>query len=486
MDPMNLLVIMDDEHNRNMLGCYGHPMVKTPNLDRLADRGVRFTSAYTNSPICVPARASLATGRYVHEIGAWCNASPYDGRIPGWGHRLQETGHPVLSIGKLHYRNETDATGFDQQIVPMHAVDGGDIHGAVRDPLPVRYQSRDYAEDIGEGVSSYVTYDEGIADHACRWLGDAGATNGKPWVLFVSFISPHYPLRAPKQYLDLYPPEDIPLPKLREPDRTPDHPWWQAFDDCYIIEQYFRDDAQKRLAIASYFGLCSFIDDNVGKLLAALSDSGQDGNTRVLFTSDHGDNMGARRLWGKSTMHEESAGIPLILSGPDLPKGQTVRTPVSLVDLYPTILRAVGEPATEQDSGLPGTSLFDVAAGAEELNRPVFSEYHAAGAISGAFMLRRGRYKYVHYVGYRPELFDLDADPEELRDLGDSPAHRTIIDDFERQLRAIVDPEATDRRAKADQAAIVERHGGRDAVIEKGGYGATPPPGAEPDYQTTS
>lgn len=487
MEPANLLIIMDDEHNPKMLGCYGHPIVETPNLDRLAGAGVRFESAYTNSPICVPARASLATGRYVHEIGAWCNASPYDGAVRGWGHRLRDTGHRAVSIGKLHYRNETDDTGFDEQIVPMHVVDGGDIHGAIRDELPVRYQSRDYAEQIGAGVSSYVKYDQDVADRACRWLtGEAGNWGDRPWVLFVSFLSPHYPLMAPKEYLDRYPLDDIPLPKLRDPDRTPDHPWWQAFDDCYIMERYFKDDAQKRLAIASYFGLCTFIDDNVGRLLAAVSAAGLDGNTRVVFTSDHGDNMGARRLWGKSTMYEESAGIPLILSGPGVEKGRTVRTPVSLVDLYPTILDCVGEPRTGDDDALPGASLFDIADGPDDPERTVFSEYHAAGAISGAFMLRQGRFKYVHYAGYRPELYDLEADPEELRDLAGSADHAAVISTFEERLRAMLDPEAVDRRAKADQAAIVARHGGRDAVIRKGGFGATPAPGEDPDYAVES
>ena len=124
MRPTNLLIIMSDEHNPKVLGCNGHPLIKTPHMDALAARGTRFTVAYTNSPICGPARASFATGRAVHEIGNWDNAHPYDGRIKGWGHTLQQRGMKSLSIGKLHYRNETDPTGFDEQIVPLHVVDG--------------------------------------------------------------------------------------------------------------------------------------------------------------------------------------------------------------------------------------------------------------------------------------------------------------------------------------------------------------------------
>ena len=128
MKPSNLLFILSDEHRRDSLGCYGHPLVQTPHLDGLAERGVRFTGAYTNCPICVPARASLATGRYVNEIGYWDNAFPYEGRVPGWGHELMAAGHRVDSIGKLHYRSAADADGFTNKILPLNVVDGvGDV-----------------------------------------------------------------------------------------------------------------------------------------------------------------------------------------------------------------------------------------------------------------------------------------------------------------------------------------------------------------------
>ena len=137
MVPKNLVLIMADEHNKNILGCYDHPMVKTPNLDRLSAEGTRFTNAYTNCPICVPARGSFATGLYVHQIGCWDNVHPYDGKVPAWGHRLHETGHGVVSIGKLHYRNTTDPTGFDEQIVPMHIKNGvGNLLLALRVETP--------------------------------------------------------------------------------------------------------------------------------------------------------------------------------------------------------------------------------------------------------------------------------------------------------------------------------------------------------------
>ena len=165
MKPTNLLFIMSDEHNKRVTGCYGHSMIKTPNLDKLAAQGTRFTSAYTNCPICVPARASFATGQYVHQIRYWDNAIAYDGRIPSWGHRLMEQGHRVISIGKLHYL-DSDArrNGFDEEILPLHIVNGvGDLLGLIRDELPVRPGSKKLGPEAGRGESEYTHYDRDIA-----------------------------------------------------------------------------------------------------------------------------------------------------------------------------------------------------------------------------------------------------------------------------------------------------------------------------------
>jgi choline-sulfatase len=194
----NLLVIMSDEHNPDFMGCAGHSFVKTPNLDALAARGTRFDAAYTNCPICVPSRASFATGRYTHQLGYWDNSIAYDGRIEGWGHRLQDAGMRVESIGKLHYRNGADLTGFDKQHIPMHIKDGvGMVQGSVRGQFPdfrrppPRPGAGQIAPGAGPGETSYTRYDRKIAEIACDWIANAGNTrNDKPWVLFVSFVSP--------------------------------------------------------------------------------------------------------------------------------------------------------------------------------------------------------------------------------------------------------------------------------------------------------
>lgn len=483
LPPKNILFIMSDEHRRDTLRCYGHSQVRTPNLDRLAASGTRFTDAYCNSPICVPSRASFATGRYPHQIGFWDNGTPYDGSVPSWGHRLQANGNETASIGKLHFRSAEDDNGFDKEIIPLHVVDGiGDVVGLVREGAPPRKAALKLAADAGRGDSSYQRYDDQITAAAVEWLERKGrARNGgedaKPWALFVSLVCPHFPLIARPEWFDLYPERAVPMPHSYAAAERPDHPFIRATADIAIYDRGF-DDPTRRRAIAAYLGMVSFLDDNIGKLLAALDRAGLSGETRVAYTSDHGDNLGNRGLWGKSNMYEDAAGVPLILAGPDVPSGFVCNEPVSLVDGFPTILDCVGAPP---EPGLPGTSLFTIARGLGP-KRTVFSEYHASGSITGAFMIRKGRFKYVHYAGMPPQLFDLDADPQELHDLGTEPGFAGLVAACEQDLRSICDPEAVDRRAKADQKRRIEALGGREAVLSRGSFGYSPTPGSQPVY----
>lgn len=482
MQPKNLLFIMSDQHNPAFMGCAGHPMVKTPNLDRLAARGTLFENAYTNCPICVPARASFATGRYVHDCGYWDNADPYDGAVEGWGHRLIAQGHTVVSIGKLHYRCEDDPTGFTRQVIPLHVVDGvGDLIGLVRDPLPERKAAAKYAKDTGPGESSYTNYDRRIADEAVRWLSeDASTLTARPWVLFVSFVCPHFPLIAPEEFYKLYPEDEIPWPALYDAADRPTHPYYEAMRSCINYDKYFDEPAVRR-AVAGYLGLCSFVDHNVGRVVDALEAAGLADATRIIYTSDHGEALGKRGLWGKSTMFEESAAIPLIMAGPDVPAGRRVATLTSLVDGAPTIMSCVGATPAPEDATLPGRSLFDIIAGADP-DRPAFSEYHAAASMTGTFMLRDGNYKLIYFAGMEPELFDLDADPDETVNLAASPEHADVLARLKARLFAICDPEEVDRRARADQAATIARHGGQETILKRGDFGYSPAPGQKPEF----
>jgi len=470
MTSSNLLFIMADEHNRAMMGCSDHPHVKTPNLDALAKNGTRFTNAYTNCPICVPARASLATGRYNHEIRYWDNAIAYDGRISGWGHRLQESRIPVESIGKLHYRKDDDPLGFDKRHVPMYIKDGiGSITAAVRDPMPPfdpeSKKNPGFAAKACAGESDYVKYDVKVADLSTQWLQAMGkADKDKPWCLFVSFLSPHYPLTVPEPYFSMYELADMPDPKLNPDTGYKCHPWVdvvalrQPHANCLTPEK-------SRAALAAYLGLCSFIDHQIGRVLDSLKAAGLQDNTRIIYTSDHGENAGARGLWGKSVLYEESTGIPMLISGPDVARGVVCDTPVSLVDVYPTIVKATGAEVKPEDQNLPGRCLIDIAAGEPDTERVIFSQYHASASPSGGFMIRKDKFKFNYYVGYQPELFDLQADPEEENDLASDPEYANVCKEYEGLLRNIVNPEAADRQAKDDQNAIIEFHGGREKIL---------------------
>ena len=227
MKPRNLLFIMSDEHSKRVLGCHGHPMIRTPNLDRLAARGVRFTDAYCNSPICVPSRASFQTGRYVHDIRFWDNAIAYDGSVPSWAHRLKAAGHRVDSIGKLHFRSADDDNGFTKEHMPLHVVEGiGDPIGMLRDPPPPRKAAlqarrrRRLRQLHLPGLRRpHHRGGRGLAARARR-----RARTSKPWVLFVSLVCPHFPLIARPEWYNLYPEDKVPWPRHVRRGRAADAP----------------------------------------------------------------------------------------------------------------------------------------------------------------------------------------------------------------------------------------------------------------------
>ena len=471
----NFLFLLSDEHRADAMGCAGHPFARTPNLDALADRGTRFDTAYTNSPICVPARAALATGRYPHEIGAWDNAAPYDGAVRGWHHALRDAGRAVVSVGKLHFRGGDDY-GFTEELLPLHVLGGrGDLKSLLRRDPPPKGALDGMARDAGRGTSGYSDYDARIAARACDWLrarGGAGE-DGPGFALFVSFTMPHFPLIAPAHVYDLY--RDLPLSALTQglDAPPPDHPALRRMRAFFTYDDHF-DDETRAVALRAYFGMVSRVDELVGDVLRALEDAGLTGSTRVLYTSDHGDNLGNRGWWGKSNMYDDSGGVPMIAAGPGVPGGHLCATPVSLVDVAPSAHAATGVPIPE--GAYRGRSLWDVAAAPDDPERAVFSEYHAAGAPTGMFMLRRGRWKLVEYGEGPPQLFDLRSDPGERADLAADPAHADALRAMMRALREVGDPGALDAAAFADQARRVREAGGREAVIDTVDIPYTPAP----------
>ena len=472
----NVLVICSDQHRRDGAGCYGQPLVKTPHLDRLAAAGTRFTRAYAADPCCVPTRASMQTGRWVHRLGTWSSGEPYDGSVPGWGHLLRRAGRETVSIGKLHFRSGADDNGFARELLPMHVVGGaGFVSSMVRDRRDAYPENRDFAAAVGAGESSYTRYDRRVRRQACRWLTETAPKLDGPWALFCSFVAPHYPLIAPAAFYGLYPHDAVAMPRLRGARERPRHPVLDVWQQVWDYDRHFRDEAHIREAIAAYWGLVSFLDDNIGRVLAALERSGQAGDTLVIYTSDHGEMLGDHGLWTKMNMFEEAVAVPLIAAGPGMAAGAVCDAPVSHVDLQPTILSAHGLAAEAEGGALPGIALQDLAQGGHE-ERAVISEFHEAGAITGMFMLRWRRWKYVAYPGWPPQLFDLAGDPGEARDVAGDPAHAEALAACAARLRQILDPEAVNARAFADQAARIAALGGREAALTAGDLGYTPAP----------
>ena len=270
----NLLVIVSDEHQARAMGCAGHPFVKTPHLDRLAGRGTRFTNAYTPCPICVPARAAFATGKYVHQTRLWDNAMPYTGAIRGWGHALQEKGVAVESIGKLHYRDEKDPAGFDVEHIPMMVQGGvGMVWAAIRNKEErITPEGRMLGDYIGPGSSNYTQYDEGVTERTLNWLHDrAAAKNDQPWCLYVGLVAPHFPLVCPPEYYELYADQDMPEVKLHPETGYQRHPWVEKQNKGQgDAEMLFADAQERQRAFTAYYGLTSWLDANVGEILDAL------------------------------------------------------------------------------------------------------------------------------------------------------------------------------------------------------------------------
>ena len=336
----------------------------------------------------------------MHQIRYWDNGHPYDGRVPGWGHRLMGDGHRVTSIGKLHYRDSNDPNGFDEELLPMHVLNGiGDTVGLVRRPPPPRPNARLLAEEAGRGESTYTEYDRAITAESCRWLAEQAPTYAdKPWVLFVSLVCPHFPLRAPEEFFDLYPPDAMPWPIQRDAEARPKHPVLEALRGIQNYDDFFRDDDHRRTAIAAYYGMVSFLDDNIGKVLKALEteqlrrhhagDLYQRSRRQSRRAHQLGQGADVRGERGRAANHGRSRH----------PGGSDGLCPRPRWLIFiPTAIAAVGGELTpEERDALPGHSLFDVAAG-----------YRTRADSAGGISRRRLDHRLLHDPSGQMEICPL-------------------------------------------------------------------------------
>jgi choline-sulfatase len=415
-----VLIVVDQQHPQ-MAGYAGHADVLTPSLDRLAASGTSFTSAYSSSPLGSVARAGIASGRYTHgERGASGTR-----RTPGWAHALTEAGYRVTTVGDLHVGAASDS-GFGDQRLSMRGhragiVGGGRTHGA-----PPAGQS---PIAIGPGEAPYSRFDRAVTAAAVGFLNEDARS--EPWALMVSLAAPHLPRTVPREFFDRYDRRPVAAPGPGH------HPVGGVSDGlqpgCSIGRPFTVEEEES--AFRASLALCTFLDARVGQLLDALEKSGQADDTLVIYTAGHGGSSGTHGPRCADPLSEESVGVPLLIAGQGVAHGHCVDTPVSHVDIAPTILDWAGVTPRYRPGG-PGESLLEPT-GALFASRAVMAGYGAGTQESS--MLRTGRMKYVEHAGRTPKLFDLVADPHEQLDLAVDPDSGSVVAECAARLRELRD-----------------------------------------------
>lgn len=441
----NILILMSDQHTASLMGCAGASFVRTPNMDRLAARGVRFANAYCAHPHCVPSRASLMTGLQTYKMPCYDNGSTFRSDLPTWAHMLRHNGYHTVMNGKMHFVGQDFFHGFHEHINEVRCQISGFRWGEER-PDPTT--GKRYWADLhfeGDPIYERRTQEETArVRDAVAFL--RGGRCEKLWCYTVGFSGPHYPQCCSRALFDSY--ADAVIPEPLGPDGLNERN--QHWRRCWGFERLTPE--QTRDARRAYLAMITQVDLWIGEILAALEQSGQGDNTIILYTSDHGEMWGERGVWGKQIFYEESAPVPLIVSGParGIRQGVTVDTPVSLLDVYPT-LRDLGG-AGCWDVPLDGRSLAPTLTGDAMLQDvPVFCEYDGPDTKGPERMVRFRNWKLNYYHRQGMELFDLDSDPRELRNLADDPAHRPTRDQLWAMLTDGWDPNEIDRLVREDQ-----------------------------------
>jgi len=478
---------MADQLRYDHLSCYGSERLKTPNIDALAARGTRFTNCYVQGPVCGPSRMSTYTGRYVASHGATWNFVPIAVNTPTMGDHLRQAGLRVAVVGKTHIvgdRPGMNRLGIDPASQAGILLDQGGFEPYARDDgaLPDKklelqdtaynqylkslgYAARNAWHDFANSalgpdgevlsgwqmrnarqparVSDAHSETAWTTDRAIDFMREQGDA---PWCLHVSYIKPHWPYIVSEPYHAMYGADDVRDAIRSDAERDNAHPVLAAFREHAESLAFSRDDVRDTV-IPTYMGLVKQLDDHLGRLIQGLKDLGQDQETLIVFTSDHGDLLGDHWLGEKEMFYETSVKVPLIIADPRAKVGHAGQVHVGLVeaiDLLPTFLDAVGQnPANEW---LEGRSLLPQANGLPASQRDaVFSEldyapYPASERLglgpndARATMVRTERWKYVRFEGFKSQLFDLDEDPNEMVDLGGDPSLSAVRSEMEAHI----------------------------------------------------
>jgi choline-sulfatase len=425
MDSPNIVVIMSDQHSRKVLGTYGNRVVKTPHLDALAERGTVYENAYTNYPLCMPARWSFLTGKSPNRLGLWSIAAAMNPEIPTFAHSLNMARYETVLCGRMHFLRNQRLHGFSKRIFGENSqYAAGELEGTSG------FDRKGIAKS-GPGDNHYLLYDKECTERAVEWISYRSTqAENTPFCLVVGTVGPHCPFVCPKYLYDYYKDKvEIPATFARDTWEA-SHPFSTRFRERSRIQDVTSDEVRR--VIASYYGMVEYDDSLVGRIVDAIDRSGLRSNTVIIYTSDHGELAGEHGLFWKYSFYEASVGIPLIVSIPGMQDGRKISSPVNLSDVAPTITKfAKASELPDIDSEvLPG--VFDGLD--ENPERSVFSELlpdpqWSYGPSGGpARMLRKGEWKCNYYHNERAELFNMACDPDEIFDRADDPECGEILD----------------------------------------------------------
>lgn len=423
----NIVVIMADQMASDVIGALGHPTVQTPHIDKLADNGVVFTNCYCNSPLCVPSRASFVTGKLVRHHQVYDNGSELPASAPTFMHHLRRAGYETVLSGKMHFVGPDQLHGFEQRLTT-------DIYPASFNWTP--NWERGAYPNPGTSVkkvkksgvcnwSRQMSYDEEVLYRSLekiRYYGEK--EREKPFFLCASFTHPHDPFLITEKYWNRYEGKRIPLPAAPAAPFDKLHPYNQWIQVHHEADVNTLSEEEITIARRAYYGMVTYFDEMVGKIVGELERLDLMQNTVIMVTSDHGEMLGEHGMWFKRTFYDPAAKVPLVVSWPDsINAGKRVNQVVSLVDLSATIMKLAEVPdADTWISNLDGDSFHRLLETEDKTwKNEAVCEYYAEGTVHSMVALRQGRYKYVHVHEHEPLLYDLEADPLEESDISKQP-----------------------------------------------------------------
>jgi len=367
--PPNILLVMFDQMSALSLPCYGHALVKAPHLDGLAARGVVFENAYCNSPLCSPSRFAMMTGQLASRIGAYDNAAELNAGVPTFAHHLRALGYRNCLSGKMDFTGADQLHGYEERLTTD--LSPSDFGWTPEWERPEKLQPwfHDLASVVDAGPYDHslaMAYDEEAAGQAVRWLYEtAGGADGRPFLLTVSFMHPHDPYLARREFWELYDDTAIDLPRVPSIAPAARDPHSRRLWAMYDRDEYAITEERIRRARRGYYGMISYIDAQLGRVIAALEALGMRDDILIIATADHGDMLGERGLWYKMTFFERAVRVPLILCAPNRFAPRRVAQGVSLVDLLPTLVSIAGSASSGTAGPIDGIDLTPLAAGAE-------------------------------------------------------------------------------------------------------------------------